>query len=171
MTKREGRGRIGANHRVRGDRSPQVSTADPRGVWRVPRDSRAHDHHCPKPPRPLKILPAEVEKRTRRLLERSASLGDAAESAMPYVLKRARVPRSARHGRSSRRPKGAPTPALPSPTYGESSRHVAIMTTKRPRARWPHDSPAYGGVGGSTAVVSFVVSVVVSGTDKRRRRG
>lgn len=76
-----------------------------------------------------------------------------------------------RHGRSSRRPKGAPTPALPSPTYGESSRHVAIMTTKRPRARWPHDSPAYGGVGGSTAVVSFVVSVVVSGIDKRQRRG
>ena len=66
MTKREGRGRIGANHRVRGDRSPQVSTADPRGVWRVPRDSRAHDHHCPKPPRPLKILPAEVEKRTAK---------------------------------------------------------------------------------------------------------
>ena len=67
-TKREGRGRIGANHRVRGDRSPQVSTrtADPRGVWRVPRDSRAHDHHCPKPPRPLKILPAEVEKRTAK---------------------------------------------------------------------------------------------------------
>jgi hypothetical protein len=26
----------------------------------------SHDHHCPKPPRPLKILPAEVERRTTK---------------------------------------------------------------------------------------------------------